>query len=126
MVKNPINPEIELWIGAFERLNWAGIKKLMAVHRGFSVFDPTKYQYMPYWEIPLELRRLVPNIPLLCDPSHICGEAGQLLSIAQKALDLYYDGLMVEVHIDPKMALSDAKQQITPQEFSSLINRLKI
>ena len=126
MVKNPINPDIELWIGALERLNWAGIKKLMAVHRGFSVFETMKYRNMPYWEIPKELKRLIPDIPLICDPSHICGEAGQLLSIAQKAIDLQFDGLMLEVHINPKAALSDARQQITPQEFSSLINSLKI
>ena len=126
MVKNPINPDLELWIGALEQLNWAGVKKIMAVHRGFSVFESMKYRYEPYWEIPQELKRLVPNIPLICDPSHICGDTELLLPIAQKAMDLKFDGLMLEVHNDPKDAFTDAKQQITPDEFKSLINQLKI
>ena len=126
MVKNPINPDIELWIGALERLNLVGIKKLMAVHRGFSVFEPTKYKYEPLWEIPTKLKKIIPGIPLICDPSHICGETGLLLSVAQKAMDLQFDGLMLEVHINPKNALSDAKQQITPEAFKNLINSLKI
>lgn len=125
MVKNPINPDLELWIGALERLNSAGIKKLMAVHRGFSVFESKKYKYMPYWEIPIKLREIIPDIPMICDPSHICGEKSLLLSVAQKAIDLLFDGLMFEVHINPEIALSDAKQQITPMEFYDYISILK-
>lgn len=125
MVKNPINPDIELWIGAFERLYLAGIKKLMAIHRGFSVYKPTKYKYEPLWEIPLNLKKIIPDIPLISDPSHICGETELLLSVAQKAIDLHFDGLMLEVHIDPSKAMSDAKQQITPETFNNLMINLK-
>jgi len=125
MVKNPMNPELELWIGALERLNWAGQRKLIAVHRGFSVFETNLYRNMPYWKIPQELKRLIPEIPLICDPSHICGNKELLLPVAQKAIDLHYDGLMIEVHINPKLALSDAKQQITPKELGNLLKNLK-
>ena len=125
MVKNPINPELELWLGSFERLNWAGITKLMAVHRGFSVYESKTYRNMPYWQIPLALRTLIPNIPIICDPSHICGNVELLFGVAQKAIDLNYDGLMIESHINPKAALSDAKQQITPEEFGNLIKSIK-
>jgi chorismate mutase len=125
MVKNPINPDIELWIGALERLNLAGLNKLMAIHRGFSVFESTKYQYMPYWEIPILLKKIIPDIPIICDPSHICGNTGLILSVAQEAIDLQFDGLMLEVHINPQKALSDAKQQITPTELFNIINSLK-
>ena len=126
MVKNPINPELELWIGALERLNNAGLKKLIVVHRGFSVYETDLYRNKPYWEIPRKLKKLIPDIPLICDPSHLCGNTELLLPVAQKAIDLDYDGLMIEVHINPKNALSDVTQQITPEELGNLLKKLKI
>ena len=125
MVKNPMNPELELWIGALERLNWAGLGKLIAVHRGFSVYETNMYRNEPYWEIPRKLKELIPGIPLICDPSHISGKPELLLPVAQKALDLDYDGLMIEVRANPELALSDAKQQITPEELGNLLENLK-
>jgi chorismate mutase len=125
MVKNPINSDLQLWIGALERLNMAGITRLLAVHRGFSSYQTDVYRNSPLWRIPLELKRLVPNLPLICDPSHICGNTELIPGVAQKAMDLLFDGLMIEVHIDPQSALSDAKQQLTPQAFGQLIKNLK-
>ncbi|MES2798998.1 MAG: bifunctional 3-deoxy-7-phosphoheptulonate synthase/chorismate mutase type II [Bacteroidota bacterium] len=124
MVKNPVNPDLNLWIGAFERLENAGINDLVAVHRGFSVYAHPKYRNVPSWEIPLALREKLPELPMLCDPSHIGGKRNLLLEIAQKGMDLNMDGLMVEVHPTPDFALSDAEQQITPDDFSLLISKL--
>ena len=124
MVKNPVNPDINLWIGALERINLSGIKRLVAIHRGFYFFDKTPYRNAPMWEIPIELKRMIPNLPVICDPSHICGEREMLLDVAQKALDLEMNGLMIESHIDPDNALTDPQQQITPENLSRLISSL--
>ena len=123
-VKNPVSPDLDLWIGAIERLYNAGLKKIGAIHRGFSTSKKVLYRNAPNWKIPIELKRQLPGIPILCDPSHICGKSELIFSIAQEALDLLYDGLMIEVHINPSEALSDSRQQITPEEFHALINRL--
>jgi chorismate mutase len=124
MVKNPTNPDLELWIGAIERIQTTGITKIAAVHRGFSSYAKSMFRNEPYWEIPIELRRRMPEIPLLCDNSHICGNRTELLNVAQYALDLNYDGLMTETHCDPDHALSDAHQQITPAIYKMLIDKL--
>lgn len=126
LVKNPVNPDVELWIGAIERIMNSGIKNIAAIHRGFSAYEKTKYRNKPTWEIPIELKRRFPDLPLLCDPSHICGNTDLLQSVLQKALDLNYEGFMIEVHPNPEKALSDATQQITPFQFHDLINRLLI
>ena len=126
MVKNPVNPDMNLWIGALERINLSGIKRIAAIHRGFYFFDKTPYRNAPMWEIPIELKRLMPNLPVICDPSHICGERSMLLDVAQKALDLEMNGLMLESHIDPDNALTDPQQQIKPIELKKLINSLVI
>ncbi|MGA1978120.1 MAG: chorismate mutase [Bacteroidales bacterium] len=123
-VKNPVNPDIELWIGAIERIAQAGIKKLGAIHRGFSTYEKTAYRNQPNWQIPIELRRRIPDLPLICDPSHISGSRDYIHEISQKAMDLNFDGLMIESHIDPDKALSDAAQQITPESLKKLLNRL--
>jgi chorismate mutase len=124
MVKNPINPDLDLWLGAFERLNRAGINKIIAVHRGFSSFSKSKYRNAPNWQIPIELKRRFPDLPLLCDPSHISGNTDLIYSVSQTALDLNYNGLMIEVHPDPSKALSDREQQLTPEQLSELLNNL--
>jgi len=126
LIKNPVNPDVELWTGAIERIKSAGIKNIAAVHRGFSAFEKTKYRNKPTWEIPIELKRRFPDLPLLCDPSHICGKTDLLQGVMQKALDLNFEGLMVEVHSHPEKALSDAAQQITPSRFHDLLNQLII
>lgn len=123
-IKNPINPDIELWIGAIERFNKAGIKQIVAVHRGFSSYGVSLFRNIPQWEIPIELKRRIPDIPLLTDPSHICGNRELLYGVSQKAMDLNFDGLFIESHIDPENALSDKDQQITPEELGELLNRL--
>lgn len=125
MVKNPINPDLDLWIGALERLARAGLTQVCAVHRGFSIWRKTPYRNDPIWRIPLELRRRLPELPLLCDPSHICGNKDLLGLVSQKAMDLLYDGLMIEVHAHPEEALSDSGQQITPAALGSLLSGLK-
>ncbi len=124
MIKNPINPDLDLWIGAIERMNNAGLTRLLAVHRGFSAYENTKYRNKPNWEIPIELKRRYPEIPMICDPSHICGKTTLLQRVSQKALDLNFDGLMIETHTDPKQALSDAQQQITAEELGNLLQNL--
>jgi chorismate mutase len=124
MVKNPINPDLELWIGAFERLNGAGIKKLIAIHRGFSSSEKSRYRNSPDWQIPIELKRRYPELPLLCDPSHISGIRNYIQTISQYAMDLDYDGLMIEVHNDPDNALSDKEQQLTPDGLRELLTNL--
>lgn len=126
IVKNPINPDLELWIGAFERLNQAGITKLAALHRGFSTYEKTKYRNRPKWEIPIELKRRYPNMPVICDPSHICGNRHMLKEVSQTAMDIGLDGLMLESHITPDKALSDAKQQVTPEDYGEIIDSLII
>ena len=125
-IKNPINPDIGLWVGAIERINNAGIKKIIAIHRGFSTFQETKFRNTPHWEIPIELKRRIPELPLINDPSHICGRRDLLQDVSQKAMDLDFDGLFIESHIDPDKALSDSNQQITPEALGELINSLII
>lgn len=124
LIKNPVNPDLELWIGAFERIEKAGITDIAAIHRGFSFYKHPKYRNAPSWEIPLALRERRPDIPLICDPSHIAGKRDLLQEICQKAMDLNYDGLMIETHPDPLKAWSDAAQQVTPNGLDNLLNSL--
>lgn len=124
MVKNPINPDVELWCGAIERLASAGITRIAAIHRGFSSYGETKFRNAPNWQLPIELKRRRPDLPLFCDPSHIAGKSELLQEISQRAMDLNMDGLMIESHIDPAKAWSDARQQITPEELNTLISNL--
>ncbi len=125
LVKNPINAELGLWLGAIERLYNAGIKKLAAIHRGFSTYVRMAYRNHPNWQIPIELKRLLPNLPLICDPSHIGGRREFIEPISQTALDLGINGLMIETHNDPEKALSDSKQQITPKALIELLDKLR-
>lgn len=125
-VKNPIAPDVRLWMGAFERLESAGLHYLGAIHRGFSSYDETPYRNAPLWEIPIELNRLRPDIPILTDISHICGCRELLQDTAQKALDLATDGFMIEAHCNPDAALTDGRQQLTPEAMQSLLNHLVI
>ena len=124
LVKNPINAELELWIGAFERLTSAGLKKMAAIHRGFSSYNERIYRYSPEWQIPIELRRRIPGLPIICDPSHMAGRADLVPHLAQMALDMKADGLFIEVHPHPDEALSDKKQQLTPAQFAELTGKL--
>ncbi len=126
MIKNPVNPDIKLWIGAIERIHATGINKVIAIHRGFHYFEKSPFRNAPMWEIPFELKRLIPSLPILVDPSHICGNRELLATISQKAMDLEMDGLMIETHFDPSIAKTDAAQQITPKELRSLLDNLKI
>jgi len=125
-VKNPVNPDLALWLGSIERVINAGISEVGAIHRGFSSFRKSKYRNEPVWQIPIELRRHMPEMELICDPSHIGGSRSMIFDISQKALDMGYDGLMIESHIDPDNALSDAKQQITPYKLKEIIDSLTI
>ncbi|MHC4488783.1 MAG: chorismate mutase [Planctomycetota bacterium] len=125
LVKNPINAELGLWLGAIERLYQAGIQKLAAIHRGFSTYIEMGYRNRPNWQIPIELKRLLPNLPLICDPSHIGGNRDLIEPISQMALDFGIKGLMIETHINPDQALSDSKQQITPHVLIELLDRLR-
>ncbi|HNW57784.1 MAG TPA: chorismate mutase [Bacteroidales bacterium] len=124
LVKNPINPDLDLWIGAIERIAKAGITRIGAIHRGFSSYEKTIYRNQPNWQLPIELRRRMPDIPIICDPSHISGSRQFIHEISQKAMDLNLDGLMIESHIDPSKALSDASQQLTPNDLKELLSRL--
>jgi len=124
LIKNPINPDLKLWIGAIERIYKAGITQIGVIHRGFSHHGESKYRNTPRWQIPIELKRIFPNIKILCDNSHICGRRDTLLDIAQKAMDLNFDGIMTEVHPTPDDAWSDAAQQITPAQFKALTDKL--
>ncbi|MBN8691753.1 MAG: bifunctional 3-deoxy-7-phosphoheptulonate synthase/chorismate mutase type II [Bacteroidetes bacterium] len=124
MIKNPIHADLHLWIGALERINNAGITKLAAIHRGFHFAGKSKYRNKPMWEIAIELKTLLPDLPIICDPSHIGGKRDLIEPIAQKALNLGMNGLMIETHPHPEKALSDAAQQITPIELSDLLGRL--
>lgn len=124
LVKNPINPDLELWIGAVERLHKAGIRKLAAIHRGFSTYQKQKYRNEPQWQIPIEMKRRLPNLPMICDPSHISGSREYLAEISQKSMDLNYDGLIIESHCNPDEAWSDASQQLTPKALGELLDNL--
>lgn len=125
-VKNPVNPDLELWIGAMERINQAGIKRMAAVHRGFSSYDKTVYRNLPMWQIPIELHRRIPDLPIICDPSHIGGRRELIAPLCQQAMDLGFDGLIVESHCNPDSAWSDAKQQVTPDVLDAILSMLVI
>ncbi|TSA30581.1 MAG: 3-deoxy-7-phosphoheptulonate synthase [Bacteroidetes bacterium] len=124
LVKNPLNPDLTTWMGALERINRNGIRKLAAIHRGFSYYKHSPYRNDPMWEIPIELKRLCPELPVIVDPSHICGNYDLLLPISQRAIDLEMNGLMIESHIRPQEALTDRQQQITPDRLAGLLGRL--
>lgn len=126
MVKNPVNPDLNLWIGAIERLQQAGAPAVAAVHRGFYFFDESPFRNAPMWEIPIELKRRFPHIPVICDPSHICGTTDRIPEVAQKALDLEMNGLMLEVHPQPGNAVTDAAQQLSFSALESLLHALVI
>lgn len=126
LVKNPINPDLELWIGAIERLHKMGVKNLGAIHRGFSSFRKSKYRNIPSWQIPIDLMSKYPSLPIINDPSHICGNREGIFEVSQTALDLKMDGLIIETHCDPDKAWSDAKQQITPARLLEIMEDLKV
>lgn len=126
LVKNPVNPDLSLWLGAVERLHTANIKKLGVIHRGFSTYEKTKYRNIPEWQLAIELQSKFPDLPLINDPSHITGKRDMIFDISQTALDLNFDGLMIETHYDPDKAWSDAAQQVTPKRLVQIMNDLKI
>lgn len=126
LVKNPVNPDLELWIGALERINQAGIKRLGAIHRGFSSYDKKIYRNLPMWQIPIELHRRIPGLPVFCDPSHIGGSRELVAPLCQQAMDLGFDGLIVESHCNPDCAWSDAKQQVTPDVLDYILSLLVV
>lgn len=126
LVKNPVNPDLQLWIGALERINKAGITKLGAIHRGFSSFEKSSFRNEPMWELAIQLKTLCPELPIINDPSHICGNRELIPYISQKALDLNMQGLMIESHLDPSVAWTDAKQQLTPAAVNELMERLTV
>jgi chorismate mutase len=126
LVKNPVNPDLALWLGGVERLYNAGIKKLGVIHRGFSTYEKTKYRNIPEWQIPIELQNKFPDLVLICDPSHITGRRDMIQEVSQQALDLNYNGLMIETHIDPANAWSDAAQQVTPSVLKKIFEDLKV
>ena len=126
LVKNPVNPDLDLWIGALERLNMAGIKKLGVIHRGFSAFRKMKYRNDPGWQVAVELRTRYPQLPFFADPSHMGGARGYILELSQRALDLGLDGLMIESHCKPECALSDASQQLTPAQLHDLLGEIRV
>lgn len=126
LVKNPVNPDLDLWIGALERLSGAGIRRLGAIHRGFSSYDKKIYRNLPMWQIPIELRRRIPQLPLFGDPSHIGGRRDLIAPLCQQAMDLGFDGLIIESHCDPDNAWSDAKQQVTPDVLEYILDLLVI
>ena len=124
LVKNPVNPDVDLWLGAVERLQMAGLTKIGIIHRGFSVYLKSRYRNAPQWQLPIEIRRRFKDLPIICDPSHIAGRRELLHEISQQALDLGFDGLIIESHISPESALSDSKQQLTPGALKSLLDKL--
>lgn len=126
LVKNPVNPDLELWIGALERINGAGLKRLGAIHRGFSSYDKKIYRNLPQWHIPIELRRRIPELPIFSDPSHIGGKRELVAPLCQQAMDLGFDGLIVESHCNPDAAWSDASQQVTPDVLNYILDLLVI
>jgi len=126
LIKNPVNPDLSLWIGAIERVAQAGVTKIGAIHRGFSSFQKNKYRNSPMWQIPIELKSNMPDLPMICDPSHIAGNRDMIFDLCQRAIDLDYDGFLIESHRDPDNAWSDAKQQVTPQQLDDILHRLKI
>ena len=126
LVKNPVSPDLDLWVGALERLNQVGVKKIGVIHRGFSTFDKIKYRNSPEWQIAVELRSRYPQLPFFCDPSHMAGSTEYIEEISQRSLDLGLDGLMIETHCDPSCALSDARQQLTPEQLGELLGRLVV
>ena len=126
LVKNPVNPDLPLWIGALERLQRAGIEKLGVIHRGFSTYEKTKYRNIPEWQLVIELQNKYPNLPIICDPSHITGKRDLIFDVSQTALDLNFDGLMIETHCNPDAAWSDAAQQVTPERLVEIMNDLRI
>jgi len=124
LIKNPINPDLELWTGAVERVAKAGIKQIGLIHRGFSSYGNTDYRNAPMWHLAIEMKRRSPEMMIINDPSHICGRRDILLDVAQKAIDLDFDGLMIESHIDPDNAWSDAKQQVTPERLAEMLDSI--
>lgn len=126
LIKNPVNPDLDLWIGAVERVYNAGIRKIGAIHRGFSSYDKKIYRNLPQWHIPIELRRQLPTLPIICDPSHIGGRRELIAPLCQQAMDLNFDGLIVESHCNPEKAWSDASQQVTPDVLDFILNTLVI
>jgi chorismate mutase len=126
MIKNPINADLPLWMGAIERFEKAGLDKLIAIHRGFSSYEKTKYRNTPNWKIPIELKRRCPDLPIICDPSHIAGTRSLIEEVCQKAMDVDFDGLMVETHFDPSVALSDAAQQVTPESLNQILTNIEL
>ncbi|MCW8979946.1 MAG: 3-deoxy-7-phosphoheptulonate synthase, partial [Altibacter sp.] len=126
LIKNPVNPDLALWLGAVERFYKAGVKNLGVIHRGFSTYEKTRYRNNPEWQIPIDLQNRFPDLPLILDPSHIAGRRDIIFDLCQTALDLNYDGLMIETHYDPENAWSDAKQQITPASLDQMTVDLRI
>jgi len=124
LIKNPVNPELDLWLGAIERFHRVGIRRLGAIHRGFSSHEKKDFRNEPIWQLPIELRYEIPNLPVFCDPSHITGKRELVPLVSQQAMDLNFDGLMIETHCDPSVAMSDANQQITPKELHRLLSSL--
>ena len=124
LIKNPINPDLELWTGAVERVARAGVKQIGLIHRGFSSYGNTEYRNAPMWHLAIEMKRRNPGMPIINDPSHICGRRDILLEVSQRAIDLDFDGLMIESHIDPDNAWSDAKQQITPEQLKEMLDTI--
>ena len=125
LIKNPINPDLELWIGAVERVAKAGIKQIGLIHRGFSSYGNTEYRNAPMWHLAIEMKRRYPELMIINDPSHICGRRDIIQEIAQKAIDLDFDGLIIESHVDPDHAWSDAKQQVTPERLGEIIGNIR-
>jgi chorismate mutase len=126
MVKNPINADLALWMGALERFSNVGLNKLMAIHRGFSSYEKSKFRNPPNWKVPLELKRRCPDLPIICDPSHIAGTRDLIEEVCQKAMDVDFEGLMVETHCDPSVALSDASQQVTPDSLNQILTNIEL
>ncbi len=126
LIKNPVNPDLDLWVGAIERIYNAGIRKIAVIHRGFSTYGKKIYRNLPQWHLPIELKRLYPNLPIICDPSHIGGKRELIAPISQQAMDLNFDGLMIESHCNPEKAWSDAAQQVTPDVLNFILNTIVI
>ena len=126
LVKNPVNPDLSLWMGGIERLHSSTIKNLGLIHRGFSTYEKSKYRNIPEWQIPVEVMNRFPDLPMICDPSHISGNRNLIFDVSQTALDLNYDGLMIETHSDPDNAWSDASQQVTPKRLVEIMKDLKM